>query len=42
MGLIILLLVVIIINTLTFRSEQIIVDPATPPVFRVEGVRNAN
>jgi carboxypeptidase PM20D1 len=40
LGLFIVLLLAIIINTLTFRSVQIEVEPVTPPVFRMESVAN--
>ncbi len=40
LGLIIVLLLVIIINTITFQSVQIDVEPVTPPVLGMESVAN--
>lgn len=40
LGLFIVLLLVIIIKTLTFRSVQIEVEPVTPPGFRLESTAN--
>jgi carboxypeptidase PM20D1 len=40
LGLIVVLLLVLIIRTITFRSVQIEVEPVTPPVFGMESVAN--
>ncbi len=40
LGLFILLVLIIIIKTITFRSMQIEVETVTPPVFRMESFSN--
>ena len=40
LGLFIVLILIIVIKTLTFRSVQVDFAPVTPPVFGMESVEN--